>query len=235
VVRSNSSSLAVAVAVPAVLAAVTAYLVWKSSSDDENDKAAIVEDMIQKRRSIYPKDYDPDRPVPKTIIDKMLYGAMYAPNHGKTKPWRFVVFSGAEQRQALGELEQQLYKQLSPTDQFKQAKYDKKLTNKQRSSCVIAICMVRQPSEKIPEIEEVEAVACAVQNMHLIASAHGVGAYWSSGPLVYSKEYKDYLGLTGEKDQVLGMFHVGYPRADKKWPTVEARTKDVEDKVTWKL
>ena len=47
------------------------------------------------------------------------------------------------------------------------------------ASCLIAICLRRQPRN--PEWEEVAAVACAVQNLHLMATAlPGVCGYWSS-------------------------------------------------------
>ena len=45
---------------------------------------------------------------------------------------------------------------------------------------VIAIGMKRQEIEKIPELDEIEAVACAVQNMHLHRGRHSVWAV--SGP-----------------------------------------------------
>lgn len=47
---------------------------------------------------------------------------------------------------------------------------------------MIAICMSRQPKPKkvMPLWEELAAVACAVQNMHLMATSLGVAAYWSS-------------------------------------------------------
>src|SRR5690554_5604049 len=72
-----------------------------------------------------------------------------------------------------------------------------------KASAVIAICMERQASEKIPEIEEIAAVACAVQNMHLTATAYGLGGFWSTPKLVYTDDMKDFLDI-GEKDRCLG-------------------------------
>jgi hypothetical protein len=46
---------------------------------------------------------------------------------------------------------------------------------------MIGIFMARQASEEIPEIEEIEVVTCAVHNMHLEASTHGMGVYWPIG------------------------------------------------------
>jgi hypothetical protein len=49
-------------------------------------------------------------------------------------------------------------------------------------SHMIAICMARQPNpdKLMPLWEELAAVACAVQNMHLMSTSLGVAAYWSS-------------------------------------------------------
>jgi nitroreductase len=187
------------------------------------------ERFVQQRKSVFPKEYDPVRRVPREIVEKMLYNANFAPSHGKTWPWRFVVFSG-DALEALGKFEAELYRSKTPAHKFMQEKHDKILKNKRLASFVIAICMKRQDTEKIPEVEEIEAVACAVQNMHIIACAYGVGAYWSSGAQVYSEEMKTYLGLQG-KDKVLGMFYVGYP----KNPAPRENRDDVAtDKVQWR-
>ena len=71
--------------------------------------------------------------------------------------------------------------------------------------------MQRQVGGKIPEIEEVAAVACAVQNMHLTASAAGLAAKWSSPPVCYMPEINDFLGLA-PTDKCLGLFYVGWPK-----------------------
>jgi len=96
------------------------------------------------------------------------------------------------------------------------------------SSAVIAICMRRQETEKIPEIEEIAAVACAVQNMHLTATAYGLACYWNTGGITYSDEMKQFLGL-GEKDRCMGFFFLGYP-ADA-WP--QGQRKPIEYYTEW--
>ena len=88
--------------------------------------------------------------------------------------------------------------------------------------------MERQKSEKIPEIEEIEAVACSVQNMALTATAFGISSFWGSGGVTYTKELKEFLGL-GEKDRCLGYLYLGY--SDN--PTGTSRRDPIEDKVEW--
>lgn len=232
---STTAVLSVAAVASLALYAVTqrsAAAVPAPAADKPKDKDNrwIAEELISRRRSIFPQDYDQKRHVPKEILEKMLEAANWAPTHARTEPWRFVVFASPESRQALGELEAGLYKKMCPEDRFIQKKYNKKIESKTASSYVIAICMKRQESEKLPEIEEVCAVACAVQNMHLVATAHGVGAYWSSGPPIFSDDMKQFLGLSA-KDKCLGLFYVGYPKGGL---VLKGARKSIKDKVQWK-
>ena len=98
------------------------------------------------------------------------------------------------------------------------------------TSAVIAVCMERQPEEKILEIEEVEAVACAIQNMHLTCTAYGLGGFWSTPKLIYTPQMNAYLNL-GEKDKCLGLFYVGYPEIE--WPKAHRRPLDYTTE--WKV
>ena len=51
-------------------------------------------ELIRSRRSIFPKDLS-GMPVPRHLLARGLEAANWAPTHGKTEPWRFVVFAGA--------------------------------------------------------------------------------------------------------------------------------------------
>ncbi|UIZ23417.1 hypothetical protein KXD40_007845 [Peronospora effusa] len=197
----------------------------------KNDKLWNVEELIAKRRSIFPPNFDCDDCVPREILDKMLESANWAPTHVRTEPWRFVVFETHEKRRELGQMLANVYKHAVPVDKFLETKYKKFVVNCTTSSHVIAICMKRQKSGKIPEWEEMCSVACAVQNMHLVATAYNVGAYWSSGPpITMSQEMKDHLQL-GDADKCLGLFYVGVLKADAK--IAKGVRKPIEEKVTW--
>jgi nitroreductase len=182
--------------------------------------------LIRNRRTIYPEDYS-DRKIHREMVENMLTNATWAPTHGLTQPWRFKVFMGNAVEQ-LAKVFQQLYKETTPPDKFKQAKYERMYSRMIKCSAIIAICMERQPEEKIPEIEEIEAVACAVQNIHLTCAAYGLGGYWSSGGATYSPEMKEYLGLD-EKDKCLGFFMMGYPAG--QWPS--GHRKPIEYVTKW--
>ena len=95
------------------------------------------------------------------------------------------------------------------------------------ASHVISIGMKRDELQRVPEIEEIEAVACAVQNMSLTASAYGLGCYWGSGGITYVDGAKEFFGLEA-KDKLLGFLFIGVP---KKIP--DGRRESLDDKVKW--
>jgi nitroreductase len=179
--------------------------------------------LIQSRRSIYPQLYSGEV-IDNEIIEDLLESANWAPSHRCTEPWRFTVFAG-EGLKKLAMFQSELYKKLAG-DSFDQKKFDKLAAKPLQCSHVIAIGMKRH--EVVPEIEEVEAVACAVQNMYLTARAHNLGCYWGSGGVTYKEEALDFFGLE-KGDKLLGFFFVGKPKIE--FP--EGRRGDWREKVTW--
>jgi nitroreductase len=190
-------------------------------------EAEIINAIIKNRRSIYPYQYEKGKIIPDDIIWQILENANYAPNHKQTEPWRFTVFSGAG-LPYLGELQAQLYKTHSGNG-FIEAKYRKLLEYPQLSSHVIAIGMKRSQNNKLPEIEEIEATACAVQNMYLTITAYGLGGYWSTSGMTYLEEAKDFFGLESD-DKLLGFLHIGYVAKPFLSPLKRG---DVKEKVKW--
>jgi nitroreductase len=186
-----------------------------------------INQLIRQRRSIFPQQFSGE-PVARELVELMLENANWAPTHGRTEPWRFIVFSGASLT-TLAERHAALYQQETPAEKFKQEKYDTLKIRPVQASHVIAICMEADPSGRIPEIEEIEATACAVQNLHLTATALGLAGYWSSGGMTYHEGMKEILGLTATQ-RCLGFFYLGHFAGP--WPEGKRRT-DGGSKVRW--
>ena len=182
--------------------------------------------LIHHRRTVKTNHYT-DQPVDDSIILQMLENARWAPTHGMTEPWHFVVFTG-EGRNKFARFQAELYKQETTAEHFLDSKYQKLLNTPLQASHIILIGMSRQPSGKIPESEEICAVACAVQNMMLTATAYGVGCYWSTGGMTYREAMKEFLGLRPE-DKCLGMLYVGNYEGEMP-ATIR---KDIAEKTTW--
>ncbi|GAB4130180.1 MAG: hypothetical protein OHK0045_20350 [Raineya sp.] len=184
-----------------------------------------INQLIQTRRSVYPEQFDSSRRIDDAIVWQLLENANYAPTHKKTEPWRFVVFTG-EGLKKLADFQASLYKQKNEGDKFSESTYRKLSENPLKASHIIAIGMKRHP--QVPEIEEIEAVACAVQNIYLSATAYGIGGYWGSGGITYYPEAKEFFGL-GEEDKLLGFFYLGHIAK----PSPERIPKSIQEKVTW--
>ncbi len=183
-----------------------------------------LDELIRTRRSVFVPQFEPGQLIPDDVIWQLLENANWAPSHKRTEPWRFVVFTGAG-LQRLADFQAELYKQTAGF-RFNEGKYEKLRTTPPQCSHIIALGMRR--SADLPEIEDVEAVACAVQNLALSAHAYGLGGFWSSGGITYTEEAKSFFGL-GPEDKLLGFFHLGYVRT----PGSAGKRGPVQDKVRW--
>ena len=88
-----------------------------------------INDIIRKRRSVYPAQYI-DKPIPKEIINELLLNANHAPTHKLTEPWRFKVFLN-EGKKALGNFLAEKYREITPS--FAEAKFEKIKSNPQKA------------------------------------------------------------------------------------------------------
>ena len=182
--------------------------------------------LIASRRSTKPRNFN-GKKIDDDVVWQILENSNWAPTHGLTQPWRYKVFADTGLKK-LADFQADLYKKITPEASFQENKYERMRTNILKSSHVIIICMERQKSEKILEIEEIEAVACSVQNMALTATAYGICSFWGSGGVTYTEELKEFLGL-GEKDMCLGYLYLGY--SDR--PATSSRRDPIKDKVEW--
>lgn len=193
------------------------------------NKADIVIENIQNRRTIKPEQCVAGE-IPEADIWRILECANWAPTHGYTEPWRFVIFTGeAKHKFALDHAE--MYKAETPPEKFKQVSYDKFINRAKTTSHILAMVNKRGMNPKIPEIEELQSTAMAVQNIKLAAHAMGYAAYIHSGGMTFKDSMKSYLGF-GPEDKVLGFLYLGIPNAEEKAPG--RRISGIKDKVEWR-
>ena len=182
--------------------------------------------LARNRRSTFPDQFEAGKKVDDAIIKEIITNATWAPNHGREEPWHFTVFTG-EGLQKLSDFQSGLYKELAG-ESFKEITYSKLQQNPLKASHVIAIGMKRSTNKNIPEIEDIEAVSCAVQNIYLSVTAYGLGGYWTTGGITYQEQAKSFFGL-GEKDKLLGFFYIGYVAI----PSAGTTRLPLEQKVNW--
>jgi nitroreductase len=189
-----------------------------------------IDELIKRRRSVFPAQFSGDK-LPDSEINRLLENANWAPTHIHTEPWRFIVFKD-ESLKELMLFMAELYKAITPIEHYSTAKYQKFATRADNVSHVIAIGMHRHDLPGLPEEEEIAAVAMAVQNLWLtLADIPKAGGYWSSGPLVYTPQFAEYLGWKSPI-RCLGLFYIGM--VDESKPHAEGHRKPIAEKVVWR-
>lgn len=172
-----------------------------------------VKQLIEDRRNIAPELFS-GRKVHREIVEEMLDMARWAPTHRFTQPWFFKVFMG-DGLQKLGNFMAETFEAVTPAEKFQPETREKLRNRPQLASAVIGVGLRRDAEQRDPIQEEIASVAMAVQNMWLVAAAHGIGLYWGTGGVVYTKPMHEFMGL-GENDLFMGLIYVGYPSGE--WP-----------------
>ena len=176
--------------------------------------------LMKCRRSVSPKDYVPGGNVSTKDLHRMLEAANWAPTHGKTQPWHYVILSGTAAIQTYLDFISDWYTKRADT--IAEEKLARVRTKYERLSefwpekvCHVALIVMRRqalPDKRMPEWEEMCATACSVQNMHLMATSMGIGGYWSSQTWCKeaweSEDVREYLNISQE-DKLLGAFTIG--------------------------
>ncbi|WP_230286399.1 nitroreductase [Deinococcus sp. 12RED42] len=185
--------------------------------------ALTVLDVIRSRRTVDIGLLRPD-PVPREVVEAILEAGIWAPNHGRTEPWRFTVFTG-EGRARLADVFAQAYAAGTAPDRDSEAALEAQRARAWRAPLWISLELHMPEKPKMPEWEEQAALACAAQNMWLAATAFGLVGKWVSGPVMVSPVAAQALGAP----KLLGLLVLGYPAAEL--PT--ATRAPLADKVTW--
>jgi len=164
-------------------------------------------------------------PIAHELIEKVLHAAVQAPNHYHIRPWRFIVVTG-KSRQALGEIMAQSLKQKNPdlADTAMEIERAKPL----RAPVLIAVGVDKSSDPRVLEIENICAVAAAVENLLLAVHAEGLGAMWRTGPAARDPEVKKFLGFAPDQE-LISFVYIGYP---DMLPAIVERP-SFEDRTVW--
>jgi nitroreductase len=136
----------------------------------------------------------------------ILSAGVRAPDHGRLRPWRFLVIEG-EAQQRFAEILAQALKARDPLadEMALQREREKAL----RAPTVIVVgAAIKENHPKIPSIEQVLAVGAAVENMALAAHALGYGSMWKTGQAAYDRLVKLGLGMDAET-MIASILYIG--------------------------
>ncbi|MEJ2625711.1 MAG: nitroreductase [Pseudolabrys sp.] len=146
--------------------------------------------LLKTRRSVKPMELNGPAPSADEI-DTLITVAARVPDHGKLKPWRFIVFEGA-----------------APDATDDQMDFERKRLT--RAPLVIAVVSRAGPHVKIPEWEQQLSAGAAAMNLVTAAHAMGFAASWITEWYAYDRAVLDKLGLAAN-ERIAGFVHIGRP------------------------
>ncbi len=141
----------------------------------------------------------------QAALDRIFQAAIRSPDHGRLRPWRFVVIP-ENRRAAFGEImaDSLLRKEPDASQDALQRERDKAM----RAPVIVVVAAHTVKPHKIPEIEQIISVGAAAQTVVLAANAQGFGAMWKTGGPAYDPEVNQALGLDAG-DQIIGFLYLG--------------------------
>ena len=142
-------------------------------------------------------------------LDQILAAGVRAPDHGRLRPWRFLLIRG-DARHRFGDVLAESLKRRKEdlSESALQTEHDKAL----RAPLIIVVVAAVRGNAKVPVIEQIVSAGAAAQNMLLAAHALGFGGFWRTGDAAYDDPVKQSFGL-GADDQIVGFLYIGHIEA----------------------
>jgi len=138
-------------------------------------------------------------------LQKILEAAVAAPDHGRMRPWRFILIEDAA-REKFGAMLAEALARREPT--APPGKLEAERKKALRAPLIVVVAASVQSNAKVPEVEQLVAVGAAAQNMLVAAYALGFGGFWRTGAIAYDPAMKRALGLA-ENDAIIGFLYLG--------------------------
>ena len=138
-------------------------------------------------------------------LELIFASAVRAPDHGRLRPWRFVVVRGAA-RERLGEVFAEHAHRSRP--QITPEALQRERAKAQRAPLIVVVAARCNPAVKIPVIEQTLSAGAAAHAMMLAAFALGFNAMWKTGGPAYDEQVKQALGLE-PGDAIVGFLYLG--------------------------
>ncbi|WP_176489124.1 nitroreductase family protein [Rhizorhabdus dicambivorans] len=138
-------------------------------------------------------------------LASILKAAVSAADHGRLRPWRFVVIRG-DGRRRFGDLLARVQQDADPA--ASETQLESARAKAMRAPVIIALLCEADPASKVPVIEQQFAAAAAGAHLMLSAKALGFGSNWKTGSAAYHPIVREGLGC-GRDGSIIGFFYIG--------------------------
>ena len=166
-----------------------------------------VQQALTSRRTVY--RYKREE-VPDRILECAVEAASNAPCHKNTHPWKFYVMGDKTRESLIPEVEKLAEKTSTDIEELG-AKISKAVEKIFSPPLLICVTSARSPQDPFREEEDYAATACAIQNMTLSLWGNGVCSQWSTGAITRSDAAYAAIGVSREKERIVGFIKAGYP------------------------
>jgi nitroreductase len=141
-------------------------------------------------------------------LASILDAGLCAPDHGRLRPWRFVLIGGSA-RAAFAEV---LIEALARREENPPATAVQGLRSRMVAvPLIIGVGAKIKPDSPIPEIEQLLSAGAAAMNLLNAIHALGYGGLWMTGAHVYDRGVNEALGFSWP-DRLVGLLFVGTPQ-----------------------
>ena len=137
-------------------------------------------------------------------LEVMIQSALRAPDHGRLRPWQFVVIQEGN-RVAFGELCQPRWR--GATQRPRPRIWRASRQGDARTGYRGGGCEIGQRAQD-PRGRAASVGGAAVQNIMLAANARGFGAMWKTGAPAYDASVKQALGIAPDSE-IVGFLYLG--------------------------
>jgi nitroreductase len=190
-------------------------------------------EVVRRRRMV--RNYDPDRPVPAAVVDRLLAHAIRAPSAGFTQGWGFLVLTEAADRE-------RFWTSTTPPG----APEDSWLAGMRKAPLIIVphanrdayLNRYAEPDKGWTDRDEARwpvpywhiDAGFAALLMLLTAVDEGLGACFFGIPPEFTDAYRAAFGVP-EEFTPIGAVTVGYPAPDRRSPSLRRGRRPVEEVV----
>jgi nitroreductase len=145
----------------------------------------------------------------EAALRRLIEAALRAPDHGRLRPWRFLIVRG-EGRKKLGEVLALALKRRDP--QASPDLLERERQKPLRAPLILIVAARITPNPKIPAVEQLLSAGAAAQNIMIACHALRFGAMWKTGEPAYDASVKRALGLR-VTDEIAGFLYIGTPKS----------------------